>query len=169
MPRSYSWIEHGTSESGAQGINGAWVARVGFILFGLAVVWLTGLRYRSWGTVGTALHLTFAVSMFGVAAFSTRPWDDASRYVPSEDLLHSVFATTMGIAFIGGVGAVMIARQLPNIRAAFPDIAVIMIASVIPLTTSTDIWGLLQRIMFLTAAAWYARELRIRHRNPRLR
>ncbi len=63
----------------------------------------------------------------------------------------------------------MVDRQLPNIRAAFPGIAVIAIASGIPLTTSTDIWGLLQRIMFLTAAAWYARELRIRHRNPGLR
>ena len=30
MPDSYSWIELGTSESAAQGTDGAWVARTGF-------------------------------------------------------------------------------------------------------------------------------------------
>lgn len=160
MPASYSWIEHGTSESAAQGIDGAWVARTGFILFGLAVLVLAQLRHHAWKPVGTVLHGIFAVSMLAVAAFSTKPWETDSAYVASEDLLHSVFATVMGFGFVAGVVAVMVARRLPSTRAALPDIATIVIASVVPLTQSTSVWGLLQRTMFVTAAAWYAREAR---------
>ena len=158
MPASYSWTEHGISESAAQGIDGAWVTRTGFILFGLAVLWLARLRHDAWKLVGTALHGAFAVSMFAVAAFSAKSWEPDAVYVESEDVLHSVFAGIIGFGFIAGVVAVMVARRLPSTRAALPDIAAIIIPSAVSLTMSTSIWGLLQRTMFLTAAAWYTRE-----------
>ena len=158
LPSSYSWVEHGTSESAAQGVDGAWVARSGFIVFGVAVVWLVQLRSRLWGWPGTILHLAFGVGMFGVAAFAARPWDEAARYVESEDLLHSVAATVVGIGFIAGVVAVMVSRQLPSVRAAVPDLAALAVAVVVPMTMSTGVWGILQRLMFLTAACWYGRE-----------
>jgi hypothetical protein len=48
MPESYDWIEHTTSESAAQGVEGAWLARLGFLSFGLAVLWLsTGIK-QTW-------------------------------------------------------------------------------------------------------------------------
>src|SRR3972149_9736058 len=37
MPASYSWFRHTTSVSAAQGISGAWLARLGFLLFGFAL------------------------------------------------------------------------------------------------------------------------------------
>jgi len=158
MPASYSWTEHGISESAAQGVDGAWVTRTGFILFGLAVLWLTRLRRDAWKLVGTGLHGAFAVSMFAVAAFSAKSWEPDAVYVESEDVLHSVFAGIIGFGLIVGVVAVMVARRLPTTRAALPDIAAIIIPTAISLTMSTSIWGLLQRTMFLTAAAWYTRE-----------
>ena len=168
MPASYSWTEHGISESAAQGVDGAWVTRTGFILFGLAVLWLARLRRDAWKLVGTALHGAFAVSMFAVAAFSAKSWEPEAVYVESEDVLHSVFAGIIGFGFIIGVVAVMVARRLPTARAALPDIAAIIIPSAVSLTMSTSIWGLLQRIMFVTAAAWYTREaiLASRERAP---
>ena len=116
------------------------------------------LRHDAWKLVGTALHGAFAVSMFAVAAFSAKPWEPEAVYVESEDVLHSVFAGIIGFGFILGVVAVMVARRLPSTRAALPDIAAIIIPSAVSLTMSTSIWGLLQRTMFLTAAAWYTRE-----------
>ncbi len=68
MPDSYSWVEHGISESAAQGVEGAWLARFGFIFYGLAVVWLVGHRSRTWGPVATVLFAVFGGSMFAVAA-----------------------------------------------------------------------------------------------------
>ena len=158
MPASYTWTEHGISESAAQGIDGAWVTRTGFILFGLAVLWLARLRRDAWKLVGTALHGAFAVSMFAVAGFSAKSWEPEAVYVESEDVLHSAFAAIIGFGFIVGVVAVMVARRLPSTRAALPDIAAIIIPTAVSLTMSTSIWGLLQRTMFLTAAAWYTRE-----------
>ena len=49
MPESYSWIQHTTSESAAQGVEGAWLARLGFVTFGLGVLWLTALLRVVWG------------------------------------------------------------------------------------------------------------------------
>lgn len=39
LDESYSWVEHTTSQAGGQGVDGAWMARLGFLLFGLAVIW----------------------------------------------------------------------------------------------------------------------------------
>jgi hypothetical protein len=166
LPESYSWVHNGISESAAQGIDGAWVTRSGFILFGLAVLRLAQLRRRSWNRAGTVLHGAFGVSMLAVAAFSTRPWEAGSAYVKNEDLLHSVFATIMGISFIAGVIAVGVSRRPPNLTAAMPEVAAVAIASIVPLTQSTSVWGLLQRAMFLTAAVWYTREAFLSARTP---
>lgn len=166
MPESYSWIEHGTSESGAQTVDGAWVARSGFILFGLAVVWLVGLRRRVWGQLGALLHLGFGVSMLAVAAFSTKPWEPNAAYVESEDLLHDVFAALVGFGFIAGVLAVMLARRHPSVRAAAPDLTALVIASAVPLLMASNIWGVLQRVMFVTAGAWYGREAWLARQAP---
>ncbi len=159
MPDSYSWVKYGTSESGAQGIEGAWVARTGFLLFGLGVIWTAELRHRDWGPAGTFFHGVFGVSMVAVAAFSTRPWDSSAPYVATEDLLHSVFATAMGFGFIVGVVAVMMTRRYRSVYDAIPDLAALAITISIPLFMSSDIWGILQRMMFVTAGAWYGREV----------
>jgi TRAP-type C4-dicarboxylate transport system permease small subunit len=62
MPAGYDWVRHTTSESAAQGLDGAWLARLGFVAFGLAVL------------------------MVATAAFSTRPWDPELPYSRVEDL-----------------------------------------------------------------------------------
>ncbi len=149
MPDSYSWVEHGTSESGAQGIDGAWVARAGFILFGLSVLWLLRLRSSAWGPIASLVHLGFGVSMFGVAAFSTKPWEDGAVYVESEDWLHSLFAGIIG--FVAGVVTLIIVRRNRGLRASIPDWIAVAITGTLPLAMDSDIWGALQRIMFLTA------------------
>lgn len=166
MPDSYDWVQLGVSESAAQGVEGTWLARTGFMLFGLGVLWLTSLKHRAWGRIGTVLHLGFGCSMFGVAAFSTKPWEDGAAYITTEDSLHSLYATTMGFCFILGVVAVMLARRLASTRQAIPDVVAIVITSSIPLMMSSSIWGLLQRLMFITAAAWYSREAWTADRTP---
>jgi hypothetical protein len=158
LPESYSWVEYGTSESAAQGIDGAWIARGGFILYGLAVVLLVAHRARTWGPLASVCHLCFGVSMFAVAAFSTRPWQPGATYVASEDLLHSVFAGIMGIGFVTGVATLIVVRRHRSIRAAAPDVIVFAVTLIIPLFMDTSIWGVLQRVMFVVAAIWYGSE-----------
>jgi len=45
---SYSWVEHTTSESAAQGIHGAWLARLGFVLLGIGVAAVAAGASRRW-------------------------------------------------------------------------------------------------------------------------
>ncbi|MDH3299441.1 MAG: DUF998 domain-containing protein [Acidimicrobiia bacterium] len=158
IPESFSWIEHGISESAAQGIDGAWLARLGLILYGLAVVWLVGLRHATWGPPATALFALFGGSMFGVAAFAAKPWEADAAFVESEDLLHSVFASTAGFAFVVGTLTLIVARRHRSILAAIPDWVAFLVAAVVPLTGSTSMWGAFQRLMFLTTALWFIRE-----------
>jgi hypothetical protein len=156
MPAGYDWVRHTTSESAAQGLDGAWLARLGFVAFGLAVLGSVALA-SWWGAVARAAHAVFAACMVATAAFSTRPWDPELPYSRVEDLLHSVTATAMGFAFALGVAVVGLARLRWGAGALALD-AVALVASVaIPLAMVAvgDVAGLAQRGMFAIAFAWY--------------
>jgi hypothetical protein len=160
MPDSYNWVSHTTSESAAQGVNGAWLARLGFLMFGLAVVWLTAISAPRWGRWGRLFHGMFGVLMAATAAFAHRPFEPGIVFDRTEDLLHSVAATAMGFAFAFGVLAVMVYRPERSIPQRVLDVAALAASVVIPL--SMGAWsgsaGLLQRSMFLIAYLWYAVE-----------
>lgn len=159
LPESYSWLELGTSEAAAQGIAGAWVTRAGFVLFGLAVLGVCVLRHRAWKTLATGLHGCFGVGMIMVAVYSHAPWEVGVPYVELEDQLHSVFASVVGFSFIAGVATTLVVRR-PRTRASvLGDVAALVVTAIIPLLMATPVWGLLQRLMFITAAAWYAAEV----------
>ncbi|MCB0117033.1 MAG: DUF998 domain-containing protein [Caldilineaceae bacterium] len=157
---SYSWVEHTTSESGGQGVQGAWLARSGFVLFGLAVLWLVHLRTLRWRQPATVFHIVFAVCMVGVAAFSLRSWVTGAAYDAIEDLLHSECATVMGFAFAFGVTAVAFQRRSRGQRWRALDAVAVVASVVLPIWMSIDgsVDGAVQRAMFVIAYLWYARE-----------
>lgn len=161
MPESYSWIAHTTSESAAQALEGAWLARLGFLAFGLAVLWLSSLATSSWGKWGTGLNRTFAILMIFASAFSHRPLSSEVAFDRTEDFLHSLAATLMGFAFAFGVAAVMWVSHRGHPSHRFLDITAIAASVIIPLAMT--VWGdyysgLLQRMMFLIAYLWYGFE-----------
>lgn len=174
LPDSYSWVSHTTSESGAQGVPGAWVARLGFLLFGLGVIWLDVLAWKHWRQPGAALHMVFGVCMVVVAAFSVRPWDPAEPFDATDDLMHSLAATTMGFAFATGVVAVALRRDDGRPHFTALDVVAVGAAVLLPLAMSVweDVDGIPQRAMFLVAFAWYGWEALRRSRSrtsPRAR
>jgi hypothetical protein len=160
MSASYSWIANTVSESAAQGVEGAWLARLGFVLFGLAVMLLSAGRSLVWGRWATAGHVSFGAFMVAVAAFSAKAWTGAP-FDPTEDALHSLAATGMGFAFAFGVVATFVhARRAGLTRPWWPD-AVAVVASVAAPTAMTawpDVDGIPQRLMFVIAYAWYLGE-----------
>jgi len=161
MPETYSWISHSISESAAQGVDGAWLARLGLSIFGFAVIWLSGLESDHWGRWGTLSHAVFGVSMLAVALFSHRPFQDSLPFNAVEDTFHSVAATTVGFAFALGVFAVAWRRHqaeggvVPGL-----DVAALVASVAVPLGMGLwpDVTGLLQRVMFLIAYIWYMNE-----------
>jgi hypothetical protein len=105
--------------------------------------------------------------MIGVAAFAHRPWDERAAFVLSEDRLHSVFATIVGVGFIGGVLSVLVLRRSRTALSSTRDVAALVVAVVVPMMMSSSVWGLLQRLMFLTAACWYGSEAWAPNPTPR--
>ena len=159
MPDSYSVVEHSISESAAQGVQGAWLARLGFLLLGFAVLTSASIAGERWGVWGRLTHWIYGVSMMGVAAFAHMPWEDIP-YDAFEDFLHSVAAYGIGFAFTAGVLIVTFRRE-PGMRSArvFDWIAIVA-AVVIPMTmfNVTGIAGLVQRVLFGIGYLWYGME-----------
>lgn len=160
MPASYDWLQHTTSESGAQGIAGAWLARLGFLLFGLAVLAETAVLHKIWPFPVRFFLGAFGVFMTAVAAFSARPWLPNLPFDPVEDWLHSFAASGMGFAFALGVGVRWWQRPW-QAKARLVDFGVVATAVFIPLAMSLlpDWAGLLQRLMFTIAYLWYGLEM----------
>lgn len=160
MPDGYSWISRTTSEAAAQGISGAWLGRLGFLLFGLSVLLVADLRRRPWGSWGTGLHVAFGAFMAAAAAFSHRPWLPDLTFDATEDVLHSLAATAMGFAFAGGVVAVAVRLSRFPTPAGVLDVVAVLASVALPIAMTAVPWadGLLQRLMFAIAYAWYASE-----------
>ena len=168
MSAGYDWVRHTTSESAAQGLAGACVARLGFVAFGLAVLWMAAGAARSWGRGAVWMHAAFGVCIVGTAAFSHMPWWEGAVFDPVEDLLHSVTATAMGFAFVFGVlmrlaqrwfgGAPAGCVGVHGRRGVVLDVVAVAAASVIPLIMvfEADVAGLVQRLVFAVAYVWYA-------------
>lgn len=166
MPTSYSWIRNSTSESAAQGVPGAWLARLGFLIFGLTVVWIASRMRGTWTTPVRVFHGAFGLLLAATAAFSTRSWLPGAPFDPVEDGLHSFTATAMGFAFAIGVVLRLLRRGRDRLGMA-ADLVVIVAAVTRPLGMNLlPEWdGLLQRGMFAVAYAWYAFEV-LRTKDP---
>jgi hypothetical protein len=153
LPSSYSWVEHTTSEAGAQGVDGAWIARAGFVLFAVGVAGVVSGARRLWNKVAMSAHAVFSLCMVGVAVFSARSWVGTASFDSAEDLAHSIAATVMGFAFAIGVVAVAVGRGRPRPL----DLVAVAASVVVPgaMTVLGSVEGLLQRLMFAVAYLWY--------------
>jgi hypothetical protein len=160
MPASYSWVAHTTSESAAQGVPGAWLARGGFLLFGLSVVTIAFVAHGRWGRWAVGLHTAFGVLMLAAGGFSARPWDGGASFSQREDLLHSVAATAMGFAFAIGVTVVALERWRRDGGWRVIDLTAVTASVALPLAMAgaPGLAGVFQRVMFLVAYVWYGRE-----------
>ncbi|MFM9884651.1 MAG: DUF998 domain-containing protein [Burkholderiales bacterium] len=160
MPDGYSWLTNAISESAAQGLQSAWIARLGFLLFGCAVLWLAAYLRSIWARGAYWMQVAFAICMIGTAAFSHKPWLANVPLDLFEDLLHSVTATGMGFAFSFGVVARLFQRgNGEHLKKALDVIALVAATSLSPLG---ELWpsiaGLLQRTLFGVAYLWFAYE-----------
>jgi hypothetical protein len=167
MPPTYSWLEHTTSESAAQGLEGAWLARSGFVLFGFAVL-ATTLSVEWWSVATRAAHAAFGVCMIAAAVFSSRPAEAGAPFVATEDTLHSVAAGMMGVAFALGVVLVAVQRDRGAWPAVTLDVIAVVASVAIPLAIFTwdDLAGLAQRVMFAIALTWYIAATMSQGRQP---
>lgn len=160
MPDGYSWLSNAISESAAQGLRHAWIARFGFLFFGLSVLWLSLYRRNVWARGVYWMQLGFALFMLGTAAFSHKPWLAGAPFDTTEDLLHSITATGMGFAFTFGVISRLLQRRKGELLPKVCDVAAILAATLLtPIGgVMPSFSGLLQRTMFAVAYLWFFHE-----------
>lgn len=160
LPDSYSWRANAISEAAAQGLHSAWITRLGFVLFGAAVIWLAQLQRPVWARGTCWMQLGFGLAMLGTAAFSHKPWLPGVAFDPFEDFLHSVTASGMGFAFIAGVLLRLMQRPRGELVNKLFDGFALAVATAMP--PLGQVWpstaGLLQRSMFVVAYLWFAHE-----------
>jgi hypothetical protein len=160
MPGTYSWRANAISESAAQGVEFAWVARLGFLAFGWAVIWLALHLRRIWARGAYWMFLAFGAFMLATAAFSHKPWLAGVAFDRFEDFLHSVSATGMGFAFALGVTARCLQRGDDAWSSKVRDCIPVIAAVALPLLGQLwpSVMGMLQRAMFAVAYLWFASE-----------
>lgn len=149
---SYSIIDHTLSESGGQGVAGAWLFRTGVVLASIGVFILTYAAGELWPPVSKWLLRLYALALLGAAWFSESPWD-GRPYDESEAFLHTVFTVSAGSAFILGVLAVSRERTR-RWAIAFDWLVVLSIALLPQVMLITELDGVLQRFLVVLGYSW---------------
>ena len=155
---SYSVTEHTLSESGAQGIEGAWVLRTGVLLTSFSVLAMALTARSVWGRAARWWLRIYALALVMLVVFPEAPWDGSahSRIVAS---IHTVFGATGAIAFIFGVMAVSASRPRSQLRARVFDWVAIAAVALIPqimlLVTNDGLW---QRFTVVLGYVWLISE-----------
>lgn len=160
MVRGYSWEANTISESAAQGVRHAWVARAGFAGLGAGAV-LVAVECRSaWGIAAFCLIVVFGVLMMATAGASERPWEAGAPYRAKEAQLHSVLAGAAGVAYTVGAGTVAFTDAGAPVWLRALSLVVAVSGVVLPLAMARrpQVQGLIQRVMFALAYAWLIAE-----------
>jgi hypothetical protein len=159
MPASYSWVEHAVSATAAQGLDHAWLTRLGFLLQALAVLLLVELARERWGVWGRSLHRLYAISVVAAAIFSQSHWEPLPFDI-LEDFLHSGAAFGVGIGFTLGVLVIRFRRAPHPGWIRLLDLVAVAAALVIPLIMFyvPTVAGAAERLMFIIAYLWYGTE-----------
>lgn len=133
---------------------------MGFLLFGLGVLWLSLTRRPVWPRGAYWMQLVFAFSMLGTAAFSHKPWIEGIPVDNVEDFLHTITATVMGFAFSLAVLLHMFTRVNASYRVRVIDGVALAAATLMSPVAALfpEMGGVLQRLMFAIAYAWYIYE-----------
>lgn len=148
----YSLITNTTSQLGAQASPFAWVMNSAFIVMGVSII-LLFTKDLSHQRYELLLRL-FALCFILVAIFQHEPGIEGVAYNHTEAMLHSVFATIMGVAI--SIFAVSKAIQAKITRDR--TLAILAFASASGLSflmyASPEYAGLLQRTMFISMLGW---------------
>lgn len=153
MAESYSWIANTVSESGAQGVQGAWLFRTGVLMTAAATVSLVAAARDDIPTSSKRALTLYALALVAAAAFPEKPWFDGSHNEIVAGL-HTLAAFNAGLWF--GVGVFTASRHRSSSAARRYDFVMILMVATIPvlMIAYESYEGLLQRILIFAGYAW---------------
>lgn len=155
-PQAYDWQVNSISQLAAQGYAQAWLVRAGFISFGI-LVQLAGIgRIRAnrprWYREVPIMLYGLAILLSGV--FSTNPFIQGAPFSETEAGLHTVFATTAGVA----LSAAMLLFALTDAPTSRRLIHAVALALIMLLSflfgALPEAAGAIQRLLWVVGFAW---------------
>ncbi len=159
-PPGYDWTRNTISELASQGHGGKWLMQIGFIGFGILVLWGIA-RALSAKQVGLA---AMPVGVYGAAIllsgiFCTAPIDPSIEFSQIEASWHSAFAALAGISLCTAIVWNAAVSQRPGERflhfAFFAAIAGLSWLFFLAEDGSLATWqGVVQRALFLSGFPW---------------
>ncbi len=167
VPPAYDWTQNTVSDLASQGHVYKWIMQTGFIGFGLLLTWGVIFHFnknrRAYFLLFVALY-GLSILMSGI--FCAAPIDPSMSYSVSESKLHSMFATTAGLAMSLGILLQVITSA--NSRQRWMRIAffllIVGISGLFGLVENHIIAldkGIIQRVLYLVGLTWLVYEERI--------
>lgn len=155
VAQGYDWRKHSISQSAAQGVRHAWVARAGLFLLG------PGAGTQSLAAPDLAIGARVGLGVFGLAMacsalWSTRPWSGTATFDERQDRRHSLAARTAGAAYVVAVVSQMLVGLQRGQGSGTLTWLALVTAVACPLLGArvASIAGAAQRLMFGICYGW---------------
>jgi TRAP-type C4-dicarboxylate transport system permease small subunit len=155
MPPGYDAVKNSISESAAQGIAMAWVARLGLCAFGLSAWWMAARLCPEQLLTAIALAV-FGAGLVASACWSHRPWVAGMPFDHVEDCIHSFAAQLAGVGITVATAAHLITRLASGHNTDSLDWVALfaVLAGSAGFALAPAVSGLIQRGMFAAILLW---------------
>ena len=155
----YSILSNSISESAAQNVPTAWIARTALFASGLGVLGVVALKRRSWSRTASISFSVFGTLWIVSSAFSTKSWVTGSSFNELESAIHSVAASAMAIVVLGALVIAFTRQPVRRIERVLA-FGLASAATFLPLASLLvpEFGGLFQRLMFFYTYLWFARQ-----------
>lgn len=167
VPPAYDWTQNTVSDLASQGHTYKWIMQIGFIGFGLLLIW--GVLFHL--NKNKRAYFLLLVAVYGLSIlmsgiFCAMPIDPSFPSSLRESQLHSMFATIAGIAMSLGIfwQAVVSANSRERWTRIIFFLLIGGISGLFGLAENHILVldkGIVQRILYLVGLAWLVYEERI--------
>ncbi len=155
----YSILSNSISESAAQNVPTAWIARTALFASGLGVLGIVVLKSRSWSRTVSISFSVFGTLWIVSSVFSTKSWVAGSSFSELESAIHSGAASAMAIVVLGGLVLAFTKQPVRRVERVLA-FGLATSATILPLASLLvpEFGGLFQRLMFFYTYLWFARQ-----------
>lgn len=153
---SYSILENTLSESGGQGVAGAWVFRSAVLVASASVLVLTSVSRPLWSDWTRRWFHLYSLALVMLVVFPESSWEQTAND-QTVAFLHTASGVTAAVAFCCGAYLLSPSRRRSTDR-ALDWIAIVSVAVIPQAMLLASYPGLLQRLMVGIGYAWLIAE-----------